>query len=120
MLSEMVNKHPRGFDLLVGERGEFLSGGQRQCVAIARAVLMSPSILLFDEPTSAMDFSTEAKFIEKMQTYADNKTMVMVTHRMSLLALADRVIVLDQGRVVADGPRDVILEAIKSGKVSTG
>jgi len=120
MLSDMVNQHPRGFDLLVGERGEFLSGGQRQCVAIARAVLMSPPILLFDEPTSAMDFSTEAKFIEKMQAYANNKTMVMVTHRMSLLALADRVIVLDQGRIVADGPRDEILEAINSGKVSTG
>jgi len=100
MLSDMINKHPRGFDMMVGERGEFLSGGQRQCVAIARAALQSPSILLFDEPTSAMDFSTESKFIEKMRAYNQNKTMIVVTHRMSLLALADRVIVLDQGRVV--------------------
>lgn len=120
MLSEMVNKHPRGFDMMVGERGESLSGGQRQCVAIARAALTSPSILLFDEPTSAMDFSTESKFIEKMQDYAKQKTLLIVTHRMSLLTLVDRVIVLDQGRVVADGPRDAILEAINSGKVSTG
>lgn len=120
MLSEMVNKHPRGFDMMVGERGESLSGGQRQCVAIARAALTSPSILLFDEPTSAMDYSTEAKFTEKMQDYAKQKTLVIVTHRMSLLALVDRVIVLDQGKVVADGPRDAILEAINSGKVSTG
>lgn len=106
--------------MLVGERGEFLSGGQRQCVAIARAALMSPSILLFDEPSSAMDFTTESAFIEKMRAYTQNKTMVVVTHRMSLLALADRVIVLDQGRVVADGPKDAILEAINSGKVKTG
>ena len=120
MLTDLVNKNPRGFDLLVGERGEFLSGGQRQCVAIARAVLMSPSILLFDEPSSAMDFSTESKFIQKMQGYAQDKTMVVVTHRMSLLALVDRVIVLDQGRVVADGPRDAILDAINTGKVNTG
>lgn len=120
MLSDMINKHPRGFDMLVGERGEFLSGGQRQCVAIARAALMSPSILLFDEPSSAMDFTTESAFIEKMRAYTQDKTMVVVTHRMSLLALADRVIVLDQGRVVADGPKDAILEAINSGKVKTG
>jgi ATP-binding cassette subfamily C protein LapB len=120
MLTDMINKHPRGFDMLVGERGEFLSGGQRQCVAIARAALMSPSILLFDEPSSAMDFTTESAFIEKMRAYTQNKTIVVVTHRMSLLALADRVIVLDQGRVVADGPKDAILEAINSGKVKTG
>lgn len=120
MLSEMINRHPRGFDMMVGERGEFLSGGQRQCVAIARAALMTPSILLFDEPTSAMDFSTESKFIEKMQSYGQNKTLVIVTHRMSLLALADRVIVMDQGKIVADGPKNEILEAINSGKVSTG
>ena len=117
MLTDLVNQHPRGFDMIVGERGEFLSGGQRQCVAIARAALMSPSILLFDEPTSAMDFSTESNFIKKMESYAQDKTIVMVTHRMSLLKLATRVIVMDQGRVVADGPKDAILEAINSGKV---
>ena len=118
MLSDLVNRHPRGFDMLVGERGEFLSGGQRQCVAIARAALMSPSIMLFDEPTSAMDFSTESAFIKKMEAYGENKTMVIVTHRMSLLALAKRVIVMDQGRVVADGPKDAVIEALNSGKLS--
>jgi len=105
--------------MLVGERGEFLSGGQRQCVSIARAALMSPSILLFDEPTSAMDFSTESMFIKKMETYAENKTMIVVTHRMSLLALAKRVIVMDQGRIVADGPKEAVLEALNSGKLGT-
>jgi ATP-binding cassette subfamily C protein LapB len=119
MLMEMVNQNPRGFDLMVGERGDFLSGGQRQGVAIARAVLQSPSILLFDEPSSAMDFSTENKFIEKMQTYTKNKTLIVVTHRMSLLDLVDRVIVLDKGKIVADGPKAEILAAINSGKVKT-
>lgn len=118
MLSDLVNRHPRGFDMMVGERGEFLSGGQRQCVAIARAALMSPSILLFDEPTSAMDFSTESTFIKKMETYSEDKTMVIVTHRMSLLSLAKRVIVMDQGRIVADGPKEAVLEALNSGKLS--
>jgi ATP-binding cassette subfamily C protein LapB len=118
MLSDLVNRHPRGFDMMVGERGEFLSGGQRQCVAIARAALMSPSILLFDEPTSAMDFSTESLFIKKMETYSEDKTMVIVTHRMSLLSLAKRVIVMDQGRIVADGPKEAVLEALNSGKLS--
>lgn len=118
MLSDLVNRHPRGFDMLVGERGEFLSGGQRQCVAIARAALMSPSILLFDEPTSAMDFSTESMFIKKMETYSENKTMIIVTHRMSLLSLAKRVIVMDQGRIIADGPKEAVLEALNSGKLS--
>lgn len=117
LLADLVNEHPRGFDMLVGERGEFLSGGQRQCVGIARAALMSPSIMLFDEPTSAMDFSTESNFVKKMQAYAQNKTMVVVTHRMSLLALADRVIVIDQGKIVADGPKDEVLAAIGAGKI---
>lgn len=120
MLSDLVNKHPRGLDLLVGERGEFLSGGQRQSVAIARALLRSPSILLFDEPTSAMDFTTESTFIQKMNAYSTNKTLILITHRMSLLALVDRIIVIDQGKVVADGPKDLVLEAINTGKVKVG
>ena len=117
LLTELINQHPRGFDMQVGEKGEFLSGGQRQCVAIARAALQSPSILMFDEPTSAMDFSTESRFIQKMNDYAQGKTLLLVTHRMSLLALVDRVIVLDQGRIVADGPKDQVLQALNSGKV---
>lgn len=117
MLTDFVNSHPRGFDMLVGERGELLSGGQRQCVAIARATLMSPPIMLFDEPTSSMDFSTESRFIEKMRSFGENRTMLIVTHRMSLLALANRVIVLDQGKIVADGPKDMVLDAINSGSL---
>jgi ATP-binding cassette subfamily C protein LapB len=119
MLTDLINQHPRGFDMLVGERGEFLSGGQRQGVSIARAVLNSPSILLMDEPTSAMDFSTENNFIQKIGHYAEGKTLILITHKMSLLQLASRVIVLDQGRIIADGPKESVLEAINGGKLKS-
>ncbi|MDR0576578.1 MAG: type I secretion system permease/ATPase [Candidatus Accumulibacter sp.] len=116
-LSTFVNRHPKGFDMTIGERGESLSGGQRQEVAIARAVLMDPSVLLFDEPTSAMDFSTENAFKERLRRYAAHKTVVIVTHRTSLIDLATRIIVIDDGRVVADGPREKVIQALQSGQV---
>lgn len=116
-LSQFVNRHPQGFDMLIGERGESLSGGQRQEVAIARAVLMDPPLLLLDEPTSAMDFSTEHQFKLRLKRYAAHKTMIIVTHRTSLIELADRIIVMDDGCIVADGPREQVVEALQSGKV---
>jgi ATP-binding cassette subfamily C protein LapB len=116
-LTQFVNRHPKGFDMLIGERGESLSGGQRQEVAIARAVLMDPPVLLFDEPTSAMDFSTEAGFKERLRRFAAHKTMVIVTHRTSLIDLATRIVVVDDGRIVADGPRDKVVEALQSGRI---
>lgn len=116
-LAEFVNRHPQGFDMLIGERGESISGGQRQGVAIARAVLLDPPILLLDEPTSSMDFSSEEQLKERLRRFTEHKTMVIVTHRLSLLDLAHRIIVVDAGRVVADGPRDKIIEALQSGKV---
>jgi len=116
-LSEFVNRHPQGFDMLIGERGESLSGGQRQGVAIARAVLLDPPILLLDEPTASMDFTSEAQFKERLRTFAEYKTVVIVTHRMSLLDVAHRIIVVDDGQVVADGPKDKIVEALQAGKV---
>ena len=116
-LAPFVNRHPKGFDMLIGERGESLSGGQRQEVAIARAVLMDPPVLIFDEPTSAMDYSTEAGFKDRLRKSAAHKTMVIVTHRSSLIDLATRLIVVDDGRIVADGPRDKVVEALQSGQV---
>jgi ATP-binding cassette subfamily C protein LapB len=115
---EFVNRHPSGFDMQVGERGELLSGGQRQSVGIARAVLHNAPLLLLDEPTSAMDFSTEAQITRRISEFAQNKTVVLVTHRTSMLALVNRVIVIDGGRVVADGPRDRIMEALQSGRIA--
>ena len=116
-LTEFVNRHPDGFDMMIGERGDSLSGGQRQGVAIARAFLMDPPILLLDEPTSAMDFSSEQQFKERLRLMAAQKTVVIVTHRNSLLDLATRVMVVDDGRIVADGPRDQVIQALQSGRI---
>ncbi|UCV12447.1 type I secretion system permease/ATPase [Dechloromonas denitrificans] len=116
-LTEFVNRHPDGFDMMIGERGDSLSGGQRQGVAIARAFLMDPPILLLDEPTSAMDFSSEQQFKQRLKSMAAHKTVLIVTHRNSLLDLATRVIVVDDGRIVADGPRDQVIQALQSGRI---
>jgi ATP-binding cassette, subfamily C, bacterial LapB len=117
-LGDFVNRHPRGFDMPVGERGESLSGGQRQCVGLARAVLHNAPILLLDEPTSAMDFSTESQITAQISAFARGKTVVLVTHRTSMLAMVNRVIVIDGGKIVADGPRDRIMEALAAGRVA--
>ena len=117
-MSEFVSRHPRGFDMPVGERGDSLSGGQRQCVGLARAVLHNSPILLLDEPPSAMDFSTEAQVTQRIGACAAHKTVVLVTHRTSMLAMVNRVIVIDGGKVVADGPRDRIMEALAHGRIA--
>ena len=121
-VSSFVNRHPSGFDMPVGERGEGLSGGQRQSVTVARALLLDPPVLVLDEPTNAMDNSTEEQFKRRFAETLGDKTLLLVTHKASLLSLVDRIIVLDQGRVVADGPREQILTALKKGqiKVSEG
>lgn len=116
-LSDMVNAHPRGFDMVVGERGESLSGGQRQGVAIARAVVHNPPILLMDEPTGAMDHSSEETIKRNLRQFGAGKTMVIVTHRTTLLDLVDRIIVVDNGRIVADGPKDRVIEALRQGRI---
>ncbi len=121
-VSEFVSRHPSGFDMPAGERGEGLSGGQRQSVTVARALLLDPAVLVLDEPTNAMDNSTEEQFKARLADTLEDKTLLLVTHKASLLSLVDRVIVLDQSRIVADGPRDQILKALKQGqiKVSEG
>ncbi|MBQ0936826.1 type I secretion system permease/ATPase [Ideonella paludis] len=117
-MADFVNRHPEGFDLNVGERGEQLSGGQRQSVGLARALLHNSPILLLDEPTSAMDFSTEAAITQRLTEFSRDKTVVLVTHRTSLLSMVSRVIVVDGGKVVADGPRDRIMEALQGGRIA--
>ncbi len=116
-LTGFINRHPEGFDMLVRERGESLSGGQRQSVAIARAVLLDPPVLLLDEPTSAMDHPSESHFKERIRRYAAQKTMIIVTHRSSLMELADRIIVMDEGKIVADGPKAKVMHALQTGQV---
>ena len=117
-LTSFVNHHPEGFDMPISERGESLSGGQRQGIAIARAVLMDPPVLLLDEPTSAMDYTSETQLKERIRVFTQHKTMIIVTHRSSLMDLADRIIVMDDGRIVADGPRDTIIAALQSGRIA--
>jgi len=114
-LASFINTHPQGFEMLVGERGETLSGGQRRAVGIARALVGAPPILLFDEPTSNMDAQRENQIKQSLLAVAQGKTLLLVTHQPHLLELVERVIVLDHGRVVADGPRNAVLEALNRG-----
>ncbi len=116
-VTEFANRHPRGFDMLIGERGESLSGGQRQAVGIARAVLNDSPILLLDEPSSAMDHQSEDLLKARLQRFTRGKTVILVTHRTSLLELVDRLIVLDNGKIMADGPKAQVVEALQSGRV---
>lgn len=117
-VTEVVKKHSAGFDMPVGEQGRSLSGGQRQTVALARALLHDPPILILDEPSSSMDARTEKRLCSQLGRILEGKTLLLITHRASLLTLADRVIVLDNGSVRADGPKDNILEAIQKGQLS--
>ncbi len=116
-VTDFLRTHPHGFDLQVGERGMGLSGGQRQAVVIARSLLLDPPIILLDEPTSHMDNSSEAAFKQRLQQVLPGKTLILVTHRSSLLSLVDRLIIMDNGRIAADGPKDEVLNALKQGQV---
>lgn len=116
-VTEFANAHPRGFDMPVGERGESLSGGQRQAVAIARALLNDPPIVLLDEPSSAMDHQSEDRLRQRLRETQQGKTLFLVTHRTSLLELVDRLIVIDHGQIVADGPKAQVVEALQQGRI---
>lgn len=113
----LVNNHPQGFDMVVGERGESLSGGQRQGVAIARAVINNPSIMLMDEPTSSMDYSSEDEIKKRLGEFSKEKTVILISHRTSLLDMVDRLIVMDGGRIVADGPKEQVMAALRQGRI---
>jgi ATP-binding cassette subfamily C protein LapB len=112
-VDEFVKKHAMGFDMAVGEMGRGLSGGQRQCVALARAMLLDPPVLVLDEPTSNMDNRTEVRLRNHLSKVIKPKTLLLMTHRASLLAMVDRLVVIDNGTVVADGPKASVLEALR-------
>ena len=116
-VTDFLRNHPHGFDLQVGERGMSLSGGQRQAITIARSLLLDPPILVLDEPTSCMDNSSEATFKARLLETLEDKTLVLITHRSSLLSLVDRLIVVDNGKVMADGKKEDVLEALKRGHI---
>lgn len=115
---QFVANHPRGFDMSVGERGSNLSTGQKQSLTIARLLLSKPKIVFLDEPSGAMDLASERHLIARLRTaFSDGTTLVIATHRHSMLDLVDRLVVIDKGRIVADGPKATVIEAMqRSGK----
>lgn len=116
-IEDFASRDPDGYDMIIGERGDSLSGGQRQSVAVGRALVNDPPILLLDEPSSNMDNQSEAMLRRRLQAVTAAKTMILITHRTALLKLVDRLVVIDAGRVVADGPKDQIVEALREGRI---
>ncbi len=112
-VEDFVARTPAGYDQTLAERGEGLSGGQRQAIALARALIGKPPVLLFDEPTSAMDVQTEAQVLQRLRQATADTTMVVVTHRPSLLELVDRVIVVENGTVEVDGPKSLLSQHVR-------
>ena len=115
--AQFISKHPQGFDRKVGEYGRGLSGGQRQLLAMARALLHDPSILILDEPSNSMDNRSEAMLMARLSTILRGKTLILMTHRASLLRLVDRIVVISDGKIVADGSRVEILKALKDARI---
>ncbi len=112
-LEDLVKKSGQGDGLQVGERGSNLSVGQRHLVALARALLNNPPILILDEPTTGLDVGLEKTLISHMKQVLENKTLIVITHRFAALDLVDRIIVLNQGKVVADGPKNLVLASLQ-------
>ncbi|HET7794386.1 MAG TPA: type I secretion system permease/ATPase [Rhizobacter sp.] len=115
-LDRVIAAHPQGWELPVGEMGGLLSGGQRQLVALARCLVTQPQILLMDEPTSSMDAQSETLFVRQLNEALGTRTVVMVTHRPAVLELANRVVVVDGGKVILDGPKAQVLAALSGAK----
>ena len=112
---EFAHAHPRGYDMPIGERGAGLSGGQRQSVGVARALLGNPDIHLMDEPTNSMDQTTETELIRNLKHEFKDETLIVVTHKIKLLDLAERVIVMHQSKLILDGKKEEVLQKLKGG-----
>jgi len=106
---EFILKLPEGYDTIVGERGGSLSGGQRQRIAIARALIADPRILIFDEATSALDYESEHIIQQNMTQIARSRTVLIIAHRLSTLRMADRIITIERGRLIEDGPHEELI-----------
>jgi ATP-binding cassette subfamily C protein LapB len=115
-LQDFLGKHEAGFDLLLGERGDGLSGGEKQSITLARALISKPNLLMMDEPTNSMDSQTEQAFISNMKKIIKDQTLIVMTHKMSILDLVNRVIILHDGKIIADGPKEKVIQSLKVDK----
>jgi len=113
--TDFINKHPKGFELPIVEKGENLSGGQAQAVCLARTVIDDSALMILDEPTKSFDSGTSQRVLKNLKEHLKNKTMILITHTPSDLALVDRIIVMDSGKIVMDGPKNVVMAKL-SGK----
>jgi ATP-binding cassette, subfamily C, bacterial LapB len=115
-VESFIANHPQGYDMPISEGGRSLSGGQKQAIGLARVLIRNPKILFLDEPTAHFDVKSEAEFLDRLKALAQrDMTIIISTHRMSLLAFVDRLLVFDRGRLMADGPRDQVLQMLQSG-----
>ncbi|MDR1855658.1 MAG: type I secretion system permease/ATPase [Desulfovibrio sp.] len=112
-VTDFLRNNPAGFAAQVGEQGKALSGGQRQCVALARALVRDPEVLILDEPTSNMDTDSELMLQKRLTTAMEGRTVILVTHRLSMLRIVDRLVVMENGQVRLDGPRDKVLQQLR-------
>jgi len=112
-VDEIASDLPDGYETVLAEGGKQLSGGQRQAICIARAFVGDPKIIILDEPSSAMDSGSEQQLLSDLKGLLVNKTLILITHRGTLLSLVDRVVVFDSGRIVADGPKEKVLQAVQ-------
>jgi len=116
-VDSFVARHPMGYDAPVGEMGAQLSGGQRQAIALARAMIVKPNILICDEPTSSMDTQSEAAFRSYIDEHTKDKTYILITHKQALLNTVDRLILMHNGKIIMDDTRDAVLEALQTGQI---
>lgn len=119
-VNQFTDIETEGLDQQVGEGGQSLSRGQRQTIALARATLNDPPVLLMDEPTASLDARAEKQFIRAMQNVTKERTLLLITHKMHLLNLVERIIVLDRGHLVADGPKEQVLNQLAKGLLAGG
>lgn len=115
---DFLGRIANGYDLVLADRGESLSGGQRQSISLARALVGRPGMLVFDEPTSAMDTESEASLIDRIAPEIEGRTLLLITHRMSLLRFVNRIVLMRDGKILADGPRDEILRRMNPPKAA--
>ncbi len=115
-LDGIISKHKKGLDMVIGERGDGLSGGEKKSVTIARALASDTKILLADEPTDSIDSQTENNIIKNLKDTIKDKTFIVVTHKPSVLQLVDRIIIMKNGRIVKDGPKNEVLKSLRGKK----